>query len=330
MLTQTLCAVWQRAVHLDELEQLIIHLYQEGADQRVWQARATLTDGTQQFFGLIVARGPGASSDLTSRDFRHLTQLYDQQPAYCVAPYVQGTLPGGVSAYAVEWLDQHKELVFEISRDGGVFLVNAVGAHQILTPQLSRRIWRKMMTIMWSYPELDGINIQAGDFVGKLSDDGTDIDLKLTTARDSRPRPTPAAHIHAILGTAITASGYLSTSQQPFDRDMSEPVFLHRMQAILKRRFGDQAVSLAQQQWDLFCRGAFAQQEDDLKEDCILATYDHLSTEHSESVAWQTTRHYWQSYAHAVQAGDLPPSWWFPATDIHPQLNALEARPDLW
>ena len=111
---------------------------------------------------------------------------------------------------------------------------------------------------------------------------------------------------------------------------MSEPVFVHRMQAILKRRFGDQALSAAQQQWELFDQGVFAQQEDDLKQDCILATYDHLVTENTAEIAWQVTCQHWLSSAQTVQQGELPSSWWFPATEIAPLLNRLEAQPHLW
>ena len=326
MLSHTLQAVWGRPVDLEDLQQLIITLYQEGADQRVWRAHVTLADGDQRFFGLIVARAPGPGSDLTERDFSNLQYLYTQQSHYCVAPYLQGYLPGGVTAYTVEWLDQHKELVFEITRDGGVFLVNAAGSHHAFSPHMSRRIWRQIMTILWYYPGLQGVNIQAGDFVGRLSPDGTELEIKLTTARECRPDPDPATRIHAMLAVAITASGYLSTNRQPFDRQMSEEVFVHRMQAVLQRRFGHQALQRAQNQWSLFRQGAFAQQEDWLKADCILATYDRLRDGHSVETAWRETRQRWMAYAHAVETGALPPSWWFPADEIPQLLNQLTAQ----
>jgi hypothetical protein len=326
MLSHTLQAVWGRPVDLDDLHQLIITLYQEGADQRVWRAHVTMADGDQRFFGLIVARAPGPSSDLTQRDFRNLQRLHTRQPRYCVTPYIQGYLSGGIAAYTVEWLDQHKELVFEITRDGGVFLVNAAGSQHAFSPHMSRRIWRQIMTLLWYYPGLQGVNIQAGDFVARLSDNGTEIDLKLTTARACGPEPDPATHIHAMLGIAITASGYLSTNRQPFDRQMSEKMFVHRMRAVLQRRFGHQALKVARQQWSLFCQGAFAQQEDWLKADCILATYDHLRDGHTAQTAWQETQQRWMAYTHAVEMGALPPSWWFPAAEIPLILDQLTAQ----
>ena len=326
MLSQTLQAVWGHRVDLEDLQQLVMTLYQEGADQRVWRAHSTLTDGDQRLFGLIVARAPGPSSDLTQRDFSNLQYLHSRQPRYCVTPYTQGYLSGGVTAYTVEWLDQHKELVFEIARNSGVFLINAAGSHRAFSPDLSRRIWRRIMTILWYYPGLQGVNIQAGDFVGRVSNDETDVDLKLTTAREYHPEPDPATRIHAMLAVAITASGYLSTNRQPFDRQMSEEVFVHRMQAVLQRRFGNQAPQLARQQWSLFRQGAFAQQEDWLKADCILATYDHLRDGHAVETAWRETQQRWMAYARAVETGALPPSWWFPAAEIPLLLDQLTAQ----
>ena len=132
MLRETLQQLFTRAVCLEDLQRLEIALYQEGADQRVWRAQATLTDGRSRPFGLIVARAPGAENATTQRDFTNLTALYTQQNRHCVQPYVSGTIPtaGGVTAYTVEWLEDHKELVFEIAREAGVFLVNAPGAHR--------------------------------------------------------------------------------------------------------------------------------------------------------------------------------------------------------
>jgi hypothetical protein len=65
-----------------------------------------------------------------------------------------------------------------------------------------------------------------------------------------------------MLGCLITASGYLSDGQHPFQRQMSCEAFVSRMQTVLRRRFGDRAPELAQRQWVLFQNGAFAQQED--------------------------------------------------------------------
>jgi hypothetical protein len=217
--------------------------------------------------------------------------------------------------------------VFEIARDGGVFLVNAVGSHHAFSPHMSRWIWRQIMTILWYYPGLQGVNIQAGDFVGRLSNDATEVEIKLTTAREYRPDPDPATRIHAMLDVAITASGYLSTNRQPFDRQMSEAVFVHRMQAVLQRRFGPQALQLARQQWSLFRQGALAQQEDWLKADCILATYDRLRDGHAAETAWRETQHRWMAYATAVETGALSPSWWFPAAEIPRLLKQLTTSP---
>src|SRR5262249_53484463 len=285
MLQQTLQLAYARPVSLEALSRLTIALYQEGVDQRVWRAQATLLDGTTWPFGIIVARAPGASSVLTERDFANLQTLHRQQAHYCVTPYVYGTagatasaqsealgatvsaqgeaLPvaGGVAAYTVEWLDEYKELVFEITLDGGVFLVNAHGAQRRFSPQESRQIWRRIVEILWWYPRLRAVNIQAGAFVVRQHADGP-IALKLPTARELVQGPTPAEQLLAILGWLITPSGYLSDGQKPLDRHMTRAAFVHRMQAVLQRRFGDRAAKLAQQQWTLFQAGVFAQQED--------------------------------------------------------------------
>jgi hypothetical protein len=324
MLQQTLQLVYARPVALDALSRLEIALYQEGVDQRVWRAQATLLDGTTRCFGIVVARAPGARSHVTQRDFCNLQTLYRQQARYCVAPYVCGTAPraGGVAAYTVEWLDEHKELVFEITLDGGVFLINAHGTQRRFSPQESRQIWRRMVEILWWYPTVRAVNIQAGDFVVRQHANEPS-ELKLTTARELAVDPTPAEQIHAILGWMITASGYLSDGQQPFDRHMTHEIFVHRMQAVLRRRFGDRAPEMAQRQWLLFQAGAFAQQEDWLKADCVLATYDRLCTEYPATGAWQETCRRWLSYAEAVHSGRLPASWWFPATEIPLVLDRL-------
>jgi hypothetical protein len=325
LLVQTLTAVRQRAVSLDELVRLDIVLFQEGVDQRVWRASAALQDGTLILFGIIVARTPVASSVLTQRDYTNLQQLQRLQPQYCVVPYVFGTLPQGAAAFTVEWLDLHKELVFDITVDGGVFLVNAPGAHRHFSPTLSRRIWRRLLAVLCSYPGLRGVNIQAGDFVGCVSEDGTDVALKLTTARQLLSDTGPAEHIHAMLATVITASGYLSDGTQPFERCMTEELFVPRMTAVLRRRFGEKARSLAQRQWLLFQDGAFARQEDWLKEDSILATYDCLGAVEPVQ-AWRETVRRWTDYATAVEAGTVPPSWWFPASEVSALLRRLAAH----
>ena len=324
MLQHTLQRASARCVALDTLSRLDIALYQEGVDQRVWRAQATLMDGTTPRFGIIVARAPGASSFLTQRDFAHLQILHAQQARYCVTPYICGTAPvaGGVAAYTVEWLEDYKELVFEITLDGGVFLSNAHGAHRRFSPQASRQIWRRLVESLWWYPQLRGVNIQAGDFVGRRQADGQ-VDLKLTTARLLAPEATPVEQIHAMLSCLITASGYLSDGQQPFQRQMPREVFVSRMQAVLRRRFGERAPALARRQWVLFQSGAFAQQEDWLKEDCLLATYDRWCTDYPAGLAWQKTCQYWLDYAETVQAGRLPASWWFPATEIPTVLDRL-------
>jgi len=287
---------------------------------------------------------------LTQHDFANLQTLYRQQAHYCVTPYVYGTagatdgpfrsavsawksgsrygpisgealgVAGGVAAYTVEWLDEYKELVFEITLDGGVFLVNAHGAQHRFSPQASRQIWRRIVEILWWYPTLRAVNIQAGDFVVQQHANEP-IALKLTTARELAQDPTPAEQIHAILGWLITASGYLSDGQKPFDRHMTRATFMHRMQAVLRRRFGDRAAELAQQQWRLFQAGVLAQQEDWLKDDCVLATYDRLHTDYPAARAWHETCQRWLSYAEAVHNGQLPASWWFPAAEIPSVLD---------
>ena len=120
LLQHTLQRAYARRVSLEVLSRLDIALYQEGIDQRVWRAQATLMDGTTQCFGIIVARAPGASSLMTQRDFSHLQTLHAQQARYCVTPYVCGTMPvaRGVAAYTIEWLEDYKELVFEITHAG--------------------------------------------------------------------------------------------------------------------------------------------------------------------------------------------------------------------
>jgi hypothetical protein len=223
--------------------------------------------------------------------------------------------------------------VFEVARDGGVFFVNAAGRHHAFSPDMSRRIWRRIIAILWAYPSLIGVNIQAGDFVGcflpQALDDSGDFDLKLTTARDIQPDPKPAARIAQILGYGITASGYLSDGQTPFDRRMTEAVFMQRMQATLQRRFGERARPLAEQQWRLFQQGAFARQEDHLRDDYVLATYDHLRANLAAEPAWRETRQRWLAYAEATQSGAAAPSWWFPAAEIPQVLERLRRHPDI-
>jgi len=169
------------------------------------------------------------------------------------------------------------------------------------------------------------VNIQAGDFVAHQEADGQ-LALKLTTARALAPDVTPAQQIHTILGWMITASGYLSNGQQPFDRHMRREVFVHRMQAVLRRRFGERAPALAQQQWTLFQAGAFARQEDWLKEDCVLATYDRRRADSPAACAWRDTCQHWLAYAAAVHSARLPASWWFPAAEIPALLDRLSWR----
>lgn len=327
VLVQTLQHACGRPVPLEALARLDIALYQEGRDQRVWRAQVTLTDDSTARFGIIVARAPGASHTVTQRDYTHLQTLARLHPQTCVVPYVAGQAPvaGGLAFYTVEWLEEHKELVFEISLDGGVFLVNASGAHRRFRPHASRQIWRQIAAILGWYPPLRGVNIQAGDFVGHLAEDGQ-IALKLTTARALAPDATPPEHVQALLDAMITASGYLSDGQQPFARDMPQAVFTARMHAVLQRRFGDRASAMAQQQWGLFQQGVFAQHEDWLKEDCLLGTYDRWRAVTTPGEAWQATCDTWLAYAQAVQAGHLPPSWWFPVAEIAPLLARLQTR----
>jgi hypothetical protein len=327
LLQRTLQHACGHTVPLTALAHLDITLYQEGRDQRVWHAQATLADGTTSNFGIIVARAPGTSHEVTQRDFTHLQLLQRQHPGLSVVPYVAGQAPvaGGVAFYTVEWLDDYKELVFEMSLDAGVFLVNAHGAHHRFSALESRHIWRRIVEIWCWYPQLRDVNIQAGDFVGQLQDNGQ-VALKLTTARALVSETTASAHLHTLLGSLITASGYLSDGRQPFARQMSQDVFTARMQSVLRRRFGERAPAMAAKQWDLFQAGKFAQQEDWLKEDCLLGTYARFRADETAVHAWQATCQYWLMYAEAVQAGRLPASWWFPASEIPPLLDQLHAR----
>jgi hypothetical protein len=93
------------------------------------------------------------------------------------------------------------------------------------------------------------------------------------------------------------------------------------MQTMLQRRFGPQAQTMAEHQWALFQAGAFARQEDALKEACVLALYDRLRADASATIAWQETQGRWLAYAEAVHTGQCAPSWWFPAPEI-PQVLA--------
>lgn len=324
-LSHTLQQVYTSPVALEALQGLEVALYQEGIDQRVWRAQATLADGSVGRFGIIVARAPGTSSALTQRDFHHLHTLHHDQARYCVQPYTSGMLPvaGGVAAYTVEWLEDYKELVFEVTLDGGVFLVNAHGAHRRCSPQDSRQLWRALGQILCWYPALRAVNIQAGDFVGRVDEAGR-MALKLTTARELVATATPADHLQAMLACMITASGYLGDGYQPFDRAMPKTVFLPRMQTMLQRRFGSQAQTMAEHQWALFQAGAFARQEDELKEACILALYDRLCADTPATLAWQETQRRWLAYAEAVHTGHCVPSWWFPATEIPQVLERLD------
>ncbi len=324
LLQQTLQHACGHPVPLMTLAHLDIVLYQEGRDQRVWRAQARLMDGTACSFGIIVARAPGASHAVTQRDGVHLHTLHQQYPEGCVTPYVTGTAPvaGGLAFYTVEWLDDYKELVFEITLDGGVFLVNAHGAQRRFSPQESRQIWRRMVEIFWWYPQLRGVNIQAGDFVVQVQDDGQ-MAVKLTTARELVSADWTPAHLHALLGSLITASGYLSDGQRPFARQMPQAAFMARMLAVLQRRFGARAPMMAEKHWAFLQAGMLAQQEDWLKEDCMLGTYARFRVEAPATRAWKETCARWLAYAAAVQAGQLPASWWFPATEIAPLLDQL-------
>ena len=332
-LQRTLSLAAQQPVSLERLDQLLITLFQEGAAQRVWRAQATLSNGATHPFGLISARAPGVSQAVTQRDFRHLQQLHALQPQYCAQPYAESAPTADMAAFSVQWLETYKELVFEIARDGGVFFVNAAGHHHVFSPDMSRRIWRRIIAILWAYPGLSGVNIQAGDFVGhfwhQAPEESGAFDLKLTTARDIQPDPDPAARIAQLLGYGITASGYLSDGQTPFDRHMTEAMFMQRMQATLQRRFGERARPLAEQQWRLFQQGVFARQEDDLKDDYVLATYDHLRAGSAAASAWRETHQRWMAYAEATQSGAAAPSWWFAAAEIPQVLERLRQHPDI-
>ena len=326
-LSGTLRQVFSRPVRISELRRLDIAFFQEGREQRVWRARASLQDGAAGTFGLIAARSAGASHDVTQRDFGHLKRLFAMQPRYCVRPYVQGTAPvaGGLAAYTVEWCEAHKELVFEVSRAGGTFLINNSGAHRHFSLRASRGIWRCLAAVLCWYPGLRGVNVQAGDFIGRV-EPGGQVDLKLTTARQMVSDRSPEAHIAAMLQCMITASGYLSDGRQPFDRDMPCESFVRRMRRVLARRFGDRAAAMARQQWELFRAGDFARQEDWLKEDCVLGTLDRWQADYPADVAWRETKRRWLEYAKAVRGGRVTPSWWFPAEEIPGLLERLGKR----
>ena len=325
VLPDTLRQVFDRPVELAELRRLDVAFFQEGREQRVWRAQATLEKGTVGMFGLIVARSAGLGSEVTQGDFGHLSRLFASQPRHCVRPYAQGAAPvaGGLAAYTVEWCDEHRELVFEVSREGGTFLTNNPEAHRHFSPRASRGVWRRVAEVLCWYPELRGVNIQAGDFIGRVGSDGQ-LDLKLTTARQMVSGPSPQEHIAAMLGCMITASGYLSDGKRPFDRNMTFETFIPRMQGVLERRFGDRAPAMARRQWEHFRTGAFVRQEDWLKQDCVLGTFDRWRASHPTQAAWQETKVRWLAYADAVQASRVEPSWWFPAPEIPGLLEHLE------
>lgn len=327
VLSDTLRGVFSRPVNVSELRRLDIAFFQEGREQRVWRAQAILQDDTAGTFGLIIARSAGGSHDLTWRDFGHLQRLFALQPRYCVRPYAQGMAPvaGGLAAYTVEWCEAHKELVFEVSRDGGTFLINNPAAHRHFSRQASRGVWRRLAEVLCWYPGLRGVNVQAGDFIGQVEPDGQ-VDLKLTTGRQVVSDTSLETHIEAMLQGMITASGYLSDGRQPFDRGMAYEPFMERMQRVLERRFGDRAAAMARQQWELFRAGVFARQEDWLKEDCVLGTFDRWLADYPAAAAWRETKRRWLAYAKAVQAGRVTPSWWFPAAEIPSLLERLEQR----
>ena len=327
VLSDTLRQVFARPVSLSELHRLDIAYFQEGREQRVWRARTRLQDGKIGTFGLIIARSVGVSHDVTQRDFGNLQRLFALQPHNCVQPYVQGTAPvaGGLAAYTVEWCEAHKELVFEVSRDGGTFLFNNPEAHRHFSPQASRGVWRRVAEVLCWYPGLRDVNVQAGDFIGRVEPDGR-VDLKLTTARQMASDTSPEADIAAMLRCVITASGYLGDGRRPFDRGMSCESFVRRMQRVLERRFGDRAAAMARQQWELFRAGVFARQEDWLKEDCVLGTFDRWRAERPAGAAWRQTKRRWLAYAEAVRAGRMSPSWWFPAREIPALLERLERQ----
>ena len=328
VLADTLRQVFARPVSVPELHRLDIAFFQEGREQRVWRARASLQDGTAGTFGLIIARSAGAGHDVTQRDFGHLQHLFALQPRYCVRPYAQGTAPaaGGLAAHTVEWCESHKEVVFEVSRDGGTFLINRPEAHRHFSPKASRGAWRRVAEVLCWYPELRGVNVQAGDFIGRVEADGR-VDLKLTTARQMASDTSPEAHIASMLGCMITASGYLSDGRQPFDRDMSSRALCGARAAgagASIRRPGCNV--MARQQWELFRAGAYARQEDWLKEDCVLGTFDRWRADDAADAAWRETKQRWLAYAEAVRASRVAPSWWFPAAEIPALLERLEQR----
>ena len=325
VLSDTLREVFLRRVDLSELRRLDVAFFQEGREQRIWRAGATLQSGEYGLFGLVIARSAGRGHEVTQRDYGHLLRLSAVQPEYCVRPYVQGTAPvaGGLAAYTVEWCDRHKELVFEVTREAGTFLTNSPGSHRHFGPQASRWVWRRVAEVLGWYPGLRGVNIQAGDFIGRVGPEGQ-IDVKLTTARHMVSDTGPETHIAALLGCMITASGYLSNGRQPFDRNMSRQAFMSRMQRVLQRRFGDKASALARQQWEHFRAGAFARQEDWLKRDCVLGTFDRWRAGRStNSAAWRETKEQWLAYANAVTDARAEPSWWFPAAEIPELLEQL-------
>ncbi len=327
VLSDTLRQVFSRPVSLSELHRLDIAFFQEGREQRVWRAQASLQDGAVGIFGLIIARSMGASHDVTQRDFGNLQRLSELQPRYCVRPYVQATAPvaDGLAAYTVQWCESHKELVFEVSRDGGTFLINNPKAHRHFSPASSRGVWRRIAEVLCWYPGLRGVNVQAGDFIGRVEPDGQ-VDLKLTTGRQMTADTSPETHVAAMLRDMITASGYLSDGRQPFDRGMSCETFMLRMRGVLERRFGDRAAAMAQQQWELFRAGVFARQEDWLKEDCVLGTFDRWRADYPADAAWRETKQRWLAYAEAVRTGRMAPSWWFPAGEIPELLERLGQR----
>ncbi|HEY7491450.1 MAG TPA: hypothetical protein VIH59_10125, partial [Candidatus Tectomicrobia bacterium] len=52
-----------------------------------------------------------------------------------------------------------------------------------------------------------------------------------------------------------------------------------------------------------------------------------LRADYPPPLAWSRTHQHWTTYANAVQAGQLPPSWWFPAADIPVVLDRLAQQP---
>jgi hypothetical protein len=89
MLLDTLHQVFTSSIRLENLQCLEVPLYQEGADQRVWCAQATLIDGRSHAFGLIVARAPGAETAVTQRDFlqskKHAITAWQKTRQYWMA-----------------------------------------------------------------------------------------------------------------------------------------------------------------------------------------------------------------------------------------------------